>query len=184
MKLRCNFSDTSSSFRPPICFVFKTEKIRRGTASIRDCKQTLQSDGIVLPIELLFTILISLECKPAKTKVRDQQRLEEFGTGPNMRAVALFSEELFLVQVSFSIARFPNCHECPEVSGLGNLTSVSSLYFDLPQSINFFVVQEGSASFGEFLGFAKAGDIASFAELNSMSSLFYVNGSLTQGTTV
>ena len=122
VKLRCNFSDTSSSFRPPICFVFKTEKIRRGTASIRDCKQTLQSDGIVLPIELLFTILISLECKPAKTKVRDQQRLEEFGTGPNIRAVALFSEELFLVQVSFSIARFPNCHECPEVSGLGNLT--------------------------------------------------------------
>ena len=32
-------------------------------------------------------------------KVRDQQRLEEFGTGPNMRAVALFSEELFLLQV-------------------------------------------------------------------------------------
>ena len=33
--------------------------------------------------------------------MRDQQRLEEFGTGPNMRAVALFSEELFLVQVFF-----------------------------------------------------------------------------------
>ena len=38
--------------------------------------------------------------------MRDQQRLEEFGTGPNMRAVALFSEELFLVQVLFSIHFF------------------------------------------------------------------------------
>ena len=38
----------------------------------------------------------------AKFKVRDQQRLEEFGTGPNLRSVALFSEELFLVQVAKS----------------------------------------------------------------------------------
>ena len=38
-------------------------------------------------------------------KVRDQQRLEEFGTGPNMRAVALFSEELFLLQVFNNISR-------------------------------------------------------------------------------
>ena len=37
--------------------------------------------------------------------MRDQQRLEEFGTGPNMRAVALFSEELFLLQVFNNISR-------------------------------------------------------------------------------
>ena len=64
-------------------------------------------------------------------KVRDQQRLEEFGTGPNMRAVALFSEELFLVQVfnKFSIALLSQ----------------------------FFTVQKSSSSFGNLLGSSKAG---------------------------
>ena len=44
----------------------------------------------------------AVHLNPPETKVRDQQRLEEFGTGPNLRAVALFSEELFLTQVAGS----------------------------------------------------------------------------------
>ena len=64
--------------------------------------------------------------------MRDQQRLEEFGTGPNTRAVALFSEELFLMQVLFSI------------------------HFFLP-SQGSFSVQKSSSSFGNLLGSSKAG---------------------------
>ena len=70
----------------------------------------------------------------AKFKVRDQQRLEEFGTGPNLRSVALFSEELFLVQVAKS-------------------KSAESLLLSLIAS-----VQKGSAAFGNILGLAKAGN--------------------------
>ena len=70
----------------------------------------------------------------AKFKVRDQQRLEEFGTGPNLRSVALFSEELFLVQVAKS-------------------KSAESLLLSLIAS-----VQKGLASFGNIPGLAKAGN--------------------------
>ena len=65
-------------------------------------------------------------------KVRDQQRLEEFGTGPNMRAVALFSEELFLLQVFTTT-------------------------FLVALLTQFFKGQKSSSSFGNLLGSSKAG---------------------------